>query len=1672
LFTYEYGFSPQAALSPNNYFPNWISYLEPTLGMGYNISGGYDSNSYIFQHQPTSPQHALWGWSAIYANLSQIGSGTPVQKVNLNGINLIKYTPAWLVPPTPGQFALLTCKYTYSDAVTVYVDNVKQSSIPIPVSSASSLIIPSKTSLYFNGNLYPLTQIQSYMASSTVQGITYSNPCSRGAMWSNGAAGPDCYSGDTPAPNYRTCAYELSNPPSASSYYDSVVGYGYNYPSQGEITCYPGGDNSGTYTQIGNGSVIYKGQYIQEPVYIKGNDASTYYVAYNTGIPSPGNPKAYLYALSTASASNYTNVGSQNAKNQEYNPVSALPYLLFNLSMPSATSDVSNNMSYMNLSLDLYSPHNYLNPANYLDPLPLDTGSAFFANISGELGVLPYNAISPQIADSNSMEGTPNVLFFSTISPSNVGTYSNGNAMAIAQNFFGSNYMLVGGANGIYVGQITNPTYITVAPNGYVYIMNKIKSGDSSAVNIYMLKFIPKGYFALSTYQPSTVPSVSSTFPDSLQDISNSDLSSNYATLWKQWESNWINYWNVLNAVQDANLYLVGGMEINYNSKTGKYGSYSFGSMPSSINNANFGFLPSAMAIDYSGDIFLVGSNSKGKLSFGYVLIDGSVASDSTIFLSPSTSTPTNLQPLPMLAAAPGGQYVYSVLSFRGYGATGNVSVFFVNTSAKNNNYFAFVGNISLSYSTSNNYLLLGEYLANGGPYPANIIKQKLQSANYSGAINHYIKNTQWKYSLIDSYSYHHPLGLYDINGILYVLDNWTFPTPITTSPYPMFEGSSILMLRAFAANGTEIPIDPQYINDTIPAGLFSNSYFSQIPASSSSSHFLQAYPPYGWPIAANISIPAKTLPYFSSITFCNTGNNGGAIGCDYTPNSLAAEGLTSFPPIGPHLIMAESQNTKIWLSANYNNTAYMFSSTRYGSKVQNSLVSFSINIVNYTKMNHMAYEPYTCYVNSTSKESQGYAANSPCLLSKALLSMSSPVIGAPDSFAYTISQGSPMNYLSLQNVVGSLIPTQQAGSALFGSTSAYSSKTPNAVVANALNSGCNAFNNNKQASCSSNEYPSNLFGNFGSQNAKTLPAQEYIQSSIQGYLLVPYNLTYTVENYYTNFKSLNGEQGTTPAGCPTGYDAECKAYCDLLKPTPASVYFTGIEYGSALVPTYPYTTGTFNITVQGGPVYLRNPANIQDYYQANLSDAGAIKPPQLSYIVLSNRLFGEMYINQSVAPTSSMQFAPMKVLNQSNPFRYSIATYMQEYAIGKSTKVFNAFQTEYISPNPVESTQPDVPQPFYYAYNSNNPNLVYAFPRNFAFNRIPNASAYTEIYNLFSEESNLYNTSLKIFSSKALGYNRFIYTFVDEFNNTIYAPLDIDLANQTYISLNVSSSVDPSNANSTYLTINGFAGYYSASYMSAPAPLPANSPIYLYYDSNINYVNAYNSTAMAQNAIAADICAFSLNSTCTLANPLNLSQANAANVINFNPNYDSSGACPPQPNSMISNSIISAFYECNIYGNYGLPASGVGYNGNTMYCDPVFMNGTGTLTSQIGLIGIAYTNSNGNFSYKINACGAAIPKIIAEYYGWPPPEPQVFKQVPLALAGEQLTAQQIQALAVNTLEYNFSFTPASAAVPAQIGNYVLSFGSIEAPIAIAISATLLVLAYMLERRNGKRRGA
>jgi len=251
--------------------------------------------------------------------------------------------------------------------------------------------------------------------------------------------------------------------------------------------------------------------------------------------------------------------------------------------------------------------------------------------------------------------------------------------------------------------------------------------------------------------------------------------------------------------------------------------------------------------------------------------------------------------------------------------------------------------------------------------------------------------------------------------------------------------------------------------------------------------------------------------------------------------------------------------------------------------------------------------------------------------------------------------------------------------------------------------------------------------------------------------------------------------------------------------------------------------------------------------------------------------------------------------------------------------------------------------------------------------------------------------------------------------------------------------------------------------------PLADNS-IYIYFNNNINYMQ-YNAFLYPENAI---LCAYNsmISGPCTLADPAFTSTSSNSNIITYYPQYNALGECGPPPTHLYAPTV----YNCNIYGD-GLPAacnSIVLQSGQTIrqWCIPVASNGTGLCTSQIGLMGIATTDQNGNFAFTANACGIGTASITAEFYGYPYGEPVTIQQP--YLSNSATLYYNLYGSAVNpkpnlaTFQVlDFTWSPNETTVsPVQLGLNMLSYGSISIILLLGTAATSILLIYLIEMAN------
>lgn len=1576
-------------------------------GQTPNISNGYDTVSNVFQNFPSSNQSGIWTWFAEVANIPAM-SGSISESANYPNLH---YDVGYTVSCSSGSTAPcgnLADQYTYSFDTSATLSKLSSTTMPVPSV----------------------------------------NPSFAGEDWisyDGGAYAPASFSTTATCGALHSLSWCLSN----GGY--SVLGSGTLYYSNGA-------------TQNGY-MTTYQG------------DSNNYYFAWTSCYPDDLGLGCSKYAQRDITIW----VVPQKAPYPTIN-VGMYPYFLYNTSMPAVVSSATNRTEFLNLSYDMYSPSNYLSAAK-LDPFKIYTGDGFFATVTssshpaGIVTEFPSSLVSVGNPNPAAFRNG-NSTFMIAETPSQI-KQRNAGSKGILNGFTTLVGQTLGSINNFASGPIESPIYMAESPNNKIYIINYSTTCGTACFSstmssyLYVLSFIPKGYLNMTNNPPSVVT----------------------ANTLNEWESNWKAYWQISSTEQSSNLYVtnVYNLTSNTNSWWG-LGGYSNSCTGSDCISS---LVPYTMTTDYADDVFIFGATAGTISSSSPTFEMAGVLSNGTIVAN------NNLQGVPFggvysMASDAGGTYVYLP------NTTGDILAY----SVKSN--FAPAGTIPLSYSPtwlSANMSTL-DYMAHGGPFNnatiakfySNVLTND-STGSFAGLAAIGLGN--------DTPSNHYPVAIAGYQGLIYVLDWWTYHNCVL-NPIYYSEGaqviqktnqimqpcsnlgtrntfynnlnSSILMLRVFAPNGTEIKIDPVNYSDLVA----SNSMALNFLNAGAGSYFNGEQPPYGWPLSANLTYINTTTYKVAHITYC-------AADCNFTPANLN----TPYEPIGP-LIPATSRSygllPYIDFSMDYNGTAYLLSNvssySNYGSSINTiyiQLLGFRAPVYNYSKISLASNAKYFCYLTTAPtsgkttcmvpSNSPGSAYNSSD--AAVLMNMSfGPFIEVPNSFSYAESQGSPSIYQSALSTFSSLGIGQSGSNS--GSQTSTSSTTTTI--------------NYTQVTNSSIPHGTGLASSY-----------TYINTSIGGAFLVPLHYSYSLNKVWSSPSSCTQvyRSNDTPTGgqCVSTYSNGkiilSGIYCSSGAPCTYDVPFGSTQSSSRdiyAVAQYPVHTASLNYTIQGGATLLQY-LTTGNLYTANLSDKNVILPPLINYNLLTDRLIGSVYINQTVNPDNNVT-SPL-VVNYTRVLAYGTQTYNIKSAFGS----YPSYQIELSNPVTPATGVTQMPpseryvcKHFIINYSCSLEQVApEAYPGPSQINLTlagPDVNAPFSLFSIYKLTSYSDSFSYSLLGSKqALGYDRFIYMITDEFGNLLKAPIDVDISNLTSIQLSHSIDTNPNNPNESAVTVSGTALNCQNTALTGCTPMPPDTPIYIYYDTNLNY---YNST-LTQSSDPADYfayaenCAFSpLSTGCTLANPTytwtwtdsggsylhsdNTTGVEEANYVTFHTQYNSSTAntCALEPNSLLASSLNN---NCNIYGYFGLPKT-ASYPAGTAYCVPTFLNGTGHLTTQLGLVDIAYTDSNGNFSDKFNVCGTGTAKITASYYGAPSPEPMLYKQPDMnnaSYTSTQFTALNRPNANINTLEFNYSYSPYSAVQTFPIGIYALSYGKDDAAIAVLAALALVAITIAIQRRRAVR---
>ncbi|MDE1827850.1 MAG: hypothetical protein KGH65_01680 [Candidatus Micrarchaeota archaeon] len=523
-----------------------------------------------------------------------------------------------------------------------------------------------------------------------------------------------------------------------------------------------------------------------------------------------------------------------------------LPYVNYQISIPSLFNQ------NLQLSYDVFSPAKYSAPLNALDALPITIGSDFFVGYKGELSLGPQSAIpkwdslskstvtNPQASTAQYNQAYPskNPNFCIANKPSyaqlGMGPDSNGvyppypfpgwgsysdslychscsdsgsctisGYIQYLTDCTGPTYCSLYGDQGQCIGlgteiptpavcrpfsivqpaptHIPTPISVVSLPTDYTFVL----FNSQGSYGIYVLRTVPLGSYDVGA--PNVPPAFTS----------------------EEWNAEWSQYWKQVTQTQNDNTYLV-----------------------AQLSPSVSGFVPINMTVDYAGDIFLAGTLPSGSSRVPAIEeIVGASSSSPQVQTPVAVTTTTNPTQnaatdmvMPEIAASPTGQYVFLANQSDGgyvyeYQTTGTPDA-----SGNPTSPFKLFSTINLAYQAPNpssqqtvasstvavNTLA---WLENTGPYgqPQSWISDYVSKENPQPTSG----------SDLDTAIYHHPLGIQDVNGYLYILDNWAGGLDVVQQSCPglgecNYQGVffSLMTMRVINSTGLNVPLNPSLQND------------------------------------------------------------------------------------------------------------------------------------------------------------------------------------------------------------------------------------------------------------------------------------------------------------------------------------------------------------------------------------------------------------------------------------------------------------------------------------------------------------------------------------------------------------------------------------------------------------------------------------------------------------------------------------------------------------------------------------------------------------------------------------------------------------------------------------------------------------------------------------------
>ncbi|HUB92429.1 MAG TPA: hypothetical protein VL945_00550, partial [Candidatus Saccharimonadales bacterium] len=714
------------------------------------------------------------------------------------------------------------------------------------------------------------------------------------------------------------------------------------------------------------------------------------------------------------------------------------PFLLYSYVLTQDNAGPLSNPNLTGMSEDIYSPWNYYTPANSEDQFPIDLPSLLFARSTtkgNQVITIPENGTAPEnsaiqtpvaayrtspsinlsipstqiysnysfltsnafyltlldpiaapgivtqgssslIVDDPAIGGTPPYKYQWSVESPGSSSYSNiTSANSITYDFqtawnstigtynfrltANDSTMVIDPITGALVLQplnitkdvsvtvvssgfsITDPISITATANNYIYVLYD----NSGNYTIGVIRLYPHGSYPASVPLPSTNVTCGGTGSWSGSSCSG------------PWDAEWQAYWDQVIEQQNNTAYLMGTINIP--------SVFYAGGNP-------IPFVPYNITSDNSGDIFITGETVGRQLLLAKVLDiltpSGTLCYESAgcdrLSWSPPISVVGNLTEIAaapvsgdIYLTGPGSQGIY-VFSANNFTLLRTLPLVFSNDTA-------LAGSASPLSQTANSTPLSGDlnitkWLRQTGPFGIN----GLQTASGPG-------NS-------DKEAYHHPLSIADVNGDIYLLDDW--------SGSAGGNGFDFLTLRVMDANGTEVPLNPSILNDV------SNLTARQLAQLNwETQQGLQyEFPPYGIILSGEVNgvsfCSSSTCDYHREInqTYYPIGPMLNQSGCDAIGSICPVVGFSTYPDGRVTMLMPPQ-------------------STGFG---YGELLVLNLNPENYTQL-LSGLPPYICYVPSNIDSGICGHYN--------ISQIAPPIYGVDDTFKYLENLGS-QNYLSFSN--------------------------------------------------------------------------------------------------------------------------------------------------------------------------------------------------------------------------------------------------------------------------------------------------------------------------------------------------------------------------------------------------------------------------------------------------------------------------------------------------------------------------------------------------------------------------------------------------------------------------------------------------------------------------------